>query len=203
MRLLVDSDAFCKLAVGGLFEDALHALQLEPADCARLAALPPMLERGRLRKRLGDEACDALIPTARSIPVIPPGASEWVDQLTLIVDIDAGEAQIFAVAAELDLLVISGDKRALQALKNAPEVCERLCGNVVVLEALLIRVAERLGVDELRRRLVPVYSLDKAVRVCFSANENEPLGALRSYYDALKREVSPLVLWDPGPDGEP
>lgn len=135
MRLLVDSDAFCKLAVGGLFEDALRALQLEPADCARLAALPRILERGRLRRRLGDEACDALIPTARSIPVIPAGASEWVDQLTLIVDIDAGEAQIFAVAAELDLLVISGDSRRRvpaggRERRPAREV-RRVCGGPV------------------------------------------------------------------------
>jgi hypothetical protein len=50
MRVLLDTDAFCKLAVAEVLHDTLGLLGAEPGDCGRLAALPYMLQRGGLRK---------------------------------------------------------------------------------------------------------------------------------------------------------
>jgi len=48
MRLLVDSDAFCKLAASDLLSDAAMLFDAELPDCGRLPALPYMLRRGGL-----------------------------------------------------------------------------------------------------------------------------------------------------------
>ena len=39
-RLLVDTDAFCKLGVAGLLTDAIGVLGVTVENCGRLAALP-------------------------------------------------------------------------------------------------------------------------------------------------------------------
>ena len=48
-RLLVDTDAYCKLGVAELLVDAVAVLGVAVDECGRLAALPFMLRRGRLR----------------------------------------------------------------------------------------------------------------------------------------------------------
>ena len=48
MRLLIDSDAFCKLAASGLLSDAAALFN---GECGRLPALPHMLRRGQLLYR--------------------------------------------------------------------------------------------------------------------------------------------------------
>ena len=57
-KLLVDTDAFCKLSVAGLLESAANVFDTSLLECARLPALPHMLKRGALRKHYGDEHCD-------------------------------------------------------------------------------------------------------------------------------------------------
>jgi hypothetical protein len=70
MKLLVDTDAFCKLAVSGLLLDAVSLLGADLTECGRLPALPYMLRKGRLRRAFGPEACDALIPLTDKAPVV-------------------------------------------------------------------------------------------------------------------------------------
>ena len=109
MKLLVDTDAFCKLAVTGLFHDAAGLLGVDLPECGRLPALPYMLQRGRLRRMFGPEACDALLLVTDTMPVVVQPCDAWLDKLTPIEAIDPGEAQIFAAAAESGLIVLSGD----------------------------------------------------------------------------------------------
>ena len=71
MKLLVDTDVFCKLGIAGLLDAAAQILGGDRSECRRLAALPHMLRKGRLRDRFGATACDALIPIAEAMPVIP------------------------------------------------------------------------------------------------------------------------------------
>src|SRR5689334_22220285 len=102
MKLLVDTDAFCKLGVTALLLDLVQAVGVDLQDCSRLPALPHMLRRGSIRRRYGDVACEALLPLAESIPVIPQPSNVWLEQLVNIETVDPGEAQLLAVAAEYD-----------------------------------------------------------------------------------------------------
>lgn len=201
MRLLVDTDAFCKLAVGGLLVDALCLLGTELRECGRLPALPFMLRRGKLQKQFGVEACESLLPIAEGMPLISQPSDVWLDQLTQVQGIDPGEAQMFAFAAERGLVVVSGDKRALRSLKSITPFVDGLAGRVVVLEALLIALCDHLGLELVRSRIGALAAADKTVKMCFSAGNVDPCGALLSYHGSLVAELNPLKLWAPRPGG--
>ena len=156
MRLVVDTDAFCKLAMGGLLHDALSLLGADLLECGRLPALPFMLRRGRLREVFGPDQCDALIPVADMVPVAIQPSDIWLDRLTPIQAIDPGEAQLFAAAAEAGLIVVSGDKRGLRALKDVPGFADALASRIVVLEAILLALCDRLGPEDVRQRVQPL-----------------------------------------------
>lgn len=195
MRPLLDTDVFCKLGAAGLLSDAAALFGADLLECERLPALPQMLRRGRLRKRLGDSLCDQLIPLADQLPIIAGADDVWLERLTGVVAIDPGEAQLFAAAAVGTAVVLSGDKRALKAVSALPELARVLSGRVVVIESLLIALSRVLGVEPLRQRLKPTLALDMAIRACFSSVD--PVAGLRSYFDGLAKEVVPMVLWPP------
>lgn len=92
MNLLVDTDAFCKLGMAGLIEDAAGVFGARLPDCGRLPALPHMLRRGSLVKRYGRDACDALIPRAEAMAALPKPGAVAVDPLAANDAIDPGEA---------------------------------------------------------------------------------------------------------------
>ena len=50
------------------------------------------------------------------------------EQLAAISSIDPGEAQLFAVSATSGVRVMTGDKRALDSLKQTPEALNALSG---------------------------------------------------------------------------
>lgn len=202
MRLLIDTDIFCKLAVGRLLHEAVGLFGTKLQECARLPALPNMLSRGKeLRKTYGADACDGLVPLAREILNTVEAGAEALDRFTGTPNIDPGEAIIFASATESGLMVMSGDKRALEALKGIPDACDALAGKIVVLEAVLIKLCDQLGPDVVRERTVELAKIDKVTGNCFSKDNPNPKEALLTYYRSLCERVKPLVLWNPTAGG--
>lgn len=197
MKLLFDSDAFCKLGIGSLLEDTAQIFGATLPECGRLYALSFMLQRGSLRKLYGIPACDELIPAANIISIIQDPSVAWLDKLTAVEAIDPGEAQIFAVAAEQGVPFLSGDKRALRAVKGIPNYVTALENRAVVMEAALLALCDKIGHEEVRSRLTPLVAIDGMIAVCFSSGNPDPSTALMSYYQALKEEVAPLILWNP------
>jgi hypothetical protein len=197
MRLLVDSDIFCKLGVSGLLSPALAALGVSHQECGRLPALPHMLHKGKLPRLYGEAACRALVESAHSMPVAPAAGDEWLDQLVGVNEIDIGEAQLYAIAAERGLTIATGDKRALRAVAKLPRLHPPLAGRVVTFEAILLELYTTMGASELRQAVSPLSS-DGLIKVCFSPGNDEPSAALHSSLNALAAEVAPLALWQPG-----
>lgn len=203
MRLLLDTDAFCKLSVGGVLRDSVLLLGSDLLDCGRLPALPYMLRKGRLRSLYGPAACEAMLPVAERMPIAPqPSHSTWLDKLTPVPAIDPGEAQIFAAAADTRLVIVSGDKRALRALRKIDGYPEALAGRIVVLEAVLLALCDHLGSEIVRMRMQPLVNSDNVVKVCFSTSTADPRVGLLSYYSSLVTELVPLILWKPERGGE-
>jgi hypothetical protein len=194
-RLLVDSDIFCKLAISGLLESAVAIFGVSLADSGCLPALPHMLRRGRLPKLFGADACAALIPLSESLCSMPTTPS--VNMLANVERIDVGEAQIFSAVADLGVIALTGDKRALMAVAQVQEFPPRLAGKLATLEAVLLTLCGRLGEDVVREALNPILKKDQAIRACFSSGNHDPRAGLRSYFEALKRDVAPLELWAP------
>ena len=196
-RLLVDTDLYCKLSVPGLFQEAINLLGVEITECGRLAALPYMLKKGPLRKLYGTDECDRLLAIAHTMPIVDSSDTKWLQQLASLQSIDPGEAQIFSMAAETSLLVMTGDKRALRALTTIPEMIELLSGRIVVFEAILLALCGRLGPEIVRQRIQRLSKIDRVVQVCFSPGIPDPMDGLNSYYNDLAAELQPLVLWNP------
>jgi hypothetical protein len=197
MKLLVDTDVFCKLGIANSLEDSARIFGAKLQECGRLPALPFMLRRGRLRKLFGDSSCDALIPVADSMPEVPQPSVTWLEKLTAIEAIDPGEVLIFARAGESGLPFWTSDKRALRALKAIEDFIPALAGHVVVLEAIMLALCDRLGHEEMRQRIAPLAVVDRMVEVCFSSGNPDPSTALLSYYRALEIELAPFELWNP------
>ena len=196
-QLLVDTDAYCKLSIANLFADATAVLGVSLGECGRLAALPYMLRRGRLRKQFGDSLCDAMIPEAEGMPIAIQPNTNWLDPLTAVSSIDPGEALLLAASAEHGTLLLTGDKRGLHGVRNIPGYSQALDGRVVVLEAILIALCGQLGVDTMRSRVRDLMDVDIAVGLCFSYSNPSPLVGLLSYYQDLAVALSPLNLWPP------
>ena len=202
-QLLIDTDVFCKLTVCGLLSDAIGLLNAGISDCARLPALQHMLRKGKLRKLYGDQAADSMIPVAEQIANIPAPNTVWLNKLVQIQAIDPGEAQLFASAAESGLLVLTGDKRSLQALKSVADFPAALTGRIVVFEAILLALCDQLGPEVVRAKIQPLVTAENMVKSCFSAGNNDPQDCLLSYYRSLVAELAPLVLWNPRPGANP
>ena len=203
MHLLVDTDAFCKLGVAGLLDDAAGVFGARLSDTGRLPALPYMLRKGRLVNRYGRSACHALLLHAEAMPAHPKPGAAALAPLAFNEAIDPGEAQLFAAAAEFNLTVVTGDKRAVRALKPMTEVHAPLAGRIAMLEAVLLKLCEQLSLEKLRQRVGPLISHDKTVGLCFSAASSDPRDGLRSYHENLAAEVHPLLLWNPVEKNQP
>lgn len=145
----------------------------------------------------GQDICDGLLTVAMDMPVIESLSDSYLDLLIDIPDIDPGEAQLFAKAADTDLYLITGDKRSLRALKNVERMSDALSGRIVVLESMLLELCETMGLEEIRQRIQGLRQFDNAVRVCFSEYSDNPVVCLKSYFHRLAEEVSPLTLWQP------
>ena len=198
--LLIDNDILCKLGAAHLFLDAVASLGAYYDQCRRIPALPHMLRRGSLRDRLGPDLARCLVPLANSIDSITGPSTDWLSPLTNVPDIDPGEAMLFAATAQDDRqrsLILTGDKRAVVALKDVAPHRDRLNGRIVTLEAILIHLLDTLCEARLRCDLEPVRHLDGMLRLCLNPENADLFGCLRSYFLGTVNDVQPLVLWHP------
>lgn len=195
MTLAIDTDVFCKLGIAGLLDDTAAVFGARLIDCGRLPALTHMLRRGRLVRHYGADACDALLPQALQVPVVADAQPHWLDAFAGNTQIDPGEAQLYALAAAQPLIVLTGDKRGLVALKDVSGAPAALSGRIAVLESALLSLCERRGLDDMRDRMVGLLDKDVMIGTCFSPDNPDPRDGLRSYIAAISAEVYPLILW--------
>ncbi len=197
MKVAFDTDAFCKLGAADLLEAAASAFGERAATCGRLPALPYMLERGTLQRRYGPDVCGRLLPIVRSMRSVAEPSAASLEPMLGLHGVDPGEAQLFAVCAEAGITIITGDRRAVCALRGVPALVPKISGRIVVLEALLLHLCAVAGAAAVRRKAATVAQYDTMLECCFSPNEPEPERCLRSYFDRLKTDASPLALWSP------
>jgi hypothetical protein len=155
------------------------------------------LRKGKLPKLFGAEACAALIPLAESMSSGDWAPTASLEKLTPVDRIDVGEAQLLAAVADLGDILLTGDKRALVAVGRMADIPPLLAGKIVTLEAILISLCSKLGVDAVRAAVLPLIAKDQMIRACFSQGGGDPRIGLRSYFESLKRDVAPLELWEP------
>jgi len=197
MKLLIDTDAFCKLAICDLLEAAVDELGGNLRTCGRLPALPYMLQRGKLPTKYGASTCSTLESIANRMPVVHSTNGSILDQFLQVNEIDAGEALLFAQSIEGEIPLITGDKRALLALKKVNGIAALLSNRIVTLEAILLALCNTHSPTTIHSNITPHTSVDKVFRICFPARTIDPTPCLQSYFSDISNAVSPIHLWEP------
>jgi hypothetical protein len=108
---------------------------------------------------------------------------------------DVGESQLCAILiCRLTPMLLTGDKRAIQALEELLDSEDRLsslCGKVRCLEQLVLDVL-RAGTnpDTLRGMICAEIDIDKTLTICFSCHSQD--GPRQDYVDGLQSYVADL-----------
>jgi|GEM_PF-6362797 len=195
---LVDRDALGKLVAADLWQETLGILELERVWRLPSAHADNLLKDigvpRRGRPALPPEQVAEIEPRVRhvtgSLPTI--GAVDFdrslVDRLIQHPAIDQGEGQLLAAleARPGDHLLITGDKRFLEALRHyEPELFEARRDRLVSLERCLLRLIERRGVEAIRPNLRVLAHLDRSTALALGgdgmANEASVVEGLRSW----------------------
>lgn len=203
-RLLIDNDAVLKLARYGLLTITLDVLGLSPShvyvlSTAKYALLP---SAKRLHRCKDERTAKSLEDFFSVASVLSSDSADYaiVDLLSEQEGIDAGEAIMFAVAAQdQDAFVLTGDKRALAALRSADAagaVSDALSGRVLILETVFAALIQHdfTAVQECVRAQPTVdKALSNAFGVVAPASFQSVQDAMNSYITHLKKLTDPLL----------
>lgn len=171
------------------------------------------LQKGRVRtpeERLVNY--QEVLRISRSLPCI---SAENVDQelfaeLNSIKDIDE-EALLTAnliksIEAGHSALLLTGDKRFLRALANAPlpNIQDALQHKLWCFEQLILKNIQVDGFEAVKEAIVPVKGCDKAMATVFGSGEKSTrqnsLDTLKSYIDNLRANSGTLLHPYPADD---
>lgn len=204
MVLLIDNDAILKLASYGLLDVAFSMFNIQPKDIhvlatAKYALLPA---QGRLRRCKTEECANRLESfLAKVNKLTPDGVDAGIlDMLIAKPGIDAGEALLIGVAAsDSDSYIITGDKRALEALQmgeGLDNVRNALAGRMLSLELLFSFLVEG-DFAQVQESVRNQPGVDKALTNAFGVSAPVDLASVRaaldSYVSYLRRSTGTLL----------
>lgn len=204
-QLLIDNDIFIILAGANLLTPAVSLLGFELTSIRHLKALPYMIRGRKRRNEFSATVIERVVQACKDTPVLTENPSiSFEQELTDVVNIDAGEAVLYALLAEHPFyLLTSNDKRAMRTLvteKSLQHIQASIAGRVVCLETLMLKMVEHYGVEEIGTKLAPVLSNNQVLRIAFSpgciAKPEECFWALHRHENKLKREVGKDFLWE-------
>jgi hypothetical protein len=186
---LVDNDIALKLARLELLKEACQLLGLNPSNTKRLAALPFVAKKVLKGKQ---DTLKRVLEFCDSYKAISKGDDpEVLAQISASPKIEAGEARLFAIAAnDKDIVVLTGDKRSILALASDPKlkaIARKLEGRIEILETIMIRLIAAKTFDFVRQQVLKVLDVDTILALAFDTQESDREGHCR---DALTSEES-------------
>ncbi len=196
----LDSDIFILCAGAGLLPDLVEAAGFEISKSRRLRPLPHMLRKGRIPKKYSVAAIEKAVAWCSNIPAaVGPPSAALVEQLLRVPGIDAGEAFLFALVAESDSAIATGDKRACLALHASDcPAKDALKGKVVCFETALWMFLGRLEYATLAKALAPAMEYNRTLRALLPQGEETIESSfregLKSYTADLESKVGDLLF---------
>lgn len=178
MRAHLDNDAILKLSESKAIHASLKILRTGPAEARVLSTSPAVLRRMLQKVEQGIETRFSVDGVTRALEFVQatekltqgPDLVEY-EELLSIPKIDPGEALLFEGTRGLrEFVVVTGDKRALRALAESAahlEVYDRLRGNVVCFEQVVMRLIATHGFKKVRERMAPTAHCDRALQAVF------------------------------------
>jgi hypothetical protein len=207
MKVYADNDIIHKLAAFGLLDETLHFLEITHSDIYVLITAKYKFrinKRDKGAKRYGEETHGRICKIIASVNKLsnePPSAT--VDCLGRSMGIDAGEAILFAAAAEdPQALILTGDKKALCALatSGANEIVEQLAGRILCLEQIVAGIMDATSFEFVRDAVSKERDIDTTMKIVFSNGtmtaESDARQGLGSYTDNLRADTGDLLRSD-------
>ena len=207
MICLADNDVVFKLAACDLLDRALDVLGLSREHVFVLNTTKYQLQKKRSRERL--EAKYGVDGIARALEFVlsvneidSQQNADDLAALSIVENIDSGEAVIFATAKRLsDSILLMGDKRSLRALSSADScinICDCLKARVICFEQIL-RLICAADFDGAKHTIIAALECDTMLRIVFSRTLNATLDGvnegLDSYISDLRNDTGELLIF--------
>lgn len=201
MRCYLDNDALHKLAALGLVDEALAAIGADELRVLATAKFKFMVAKNpdKGRAKFGGVVWERLRAVLEVTGGVGPTDAKDLDVLTDVLDIDEGEAVLFSAAARLpESVLVTGDKRSLQALAGAPsceEIVRALSGRVLCLEQVIERLISHVGFETVVTRTTQSTLADASLSAVFGMPRTPESVAegLESYISDIRERTGPLL----------
>ena len=201
---LLDADALSKLAHWNLLKELAPLTGVVDAETATLSSLLHRAAKS-CKKPDGKLFQDAIVAARayhylEQLAPLPEPAEDFLALVQQVPAIDPGEALLLAaLRAHADALLITGDKRALNALVNTvpSAVLASFSNRIITIEQIVLALLKSKSVDWLRQHICPYKTLDKAIGIvmgsdCLAPAESVEAG-LRSYISDLRSSTGTLL----------
>ena len=207
MKVFIDCDVAVKLAQWGLLNRfVLHLQKQGRADLFTVGTLKFKFKLSTPDKAaviVGSMgAVQQLTSFVTACGVAKGYSIQLAETLSEIPLIDAGEAALFAAAAEFDAAIVdTGDKKALRAigkaLKTYPSLTS-LGGKLACLEQTMDYLVDRWSFDTVHAAVTSQTKADTSVNSCFAHNAQVLTQlSLRAKVTELAIDCGPLLAADP------
>jgi hypothetical protein len=204
----LDNDITHKLVAFQLFDAAIaiSALQIDKTNL-RVLSTAKHFFRGKQKKNgaspdpILTEVIELVSSCASAISDsdLDDAVTEELIQLEKVEGIHSGEQTlIVATRSQTDFLLLSGDKNCMRSIAKIPEqIYRRLCGRVICLEQIILKLIEVKGFVFVRDRVLPMVSCDKSLQICFGystpASEENVIAGLNSYINEVRQQAPDLL----------
>ena len=202
----LDNDIIHKLVAFQLFDEAIAISELQ-IDKTSLRVLPTAKHFFRGKQKKNGASSDPILTAvielvsgcASAIYDVDDAVAQELAELKQVEGIHEGEQTlIVATRSQTDFLLLSGDKNCMRGLEAIPEpIYRRLCGRVICLEQIILKLIEVKGFEFVRDRVLPMASFDKSLQICFGlvtpATEENVIAGLNSYINDIQQQVPNLL----------
>lgn len=213
-KAAVDNDVLYKGAWYGLIKELLSVIPSEPEEAFVLGqsrfVVAKRIERHAKKGLHGASgALDRFLAVLADLKVIEPTPEEQLLAANLEdaaqrlgVPLDSGESLLCSVTISRGLMfLVTGDKRALAALEvvsNERDELAAICGRLLCLEQLFLRLLSVVDPAVIRRAVCENAHVDKALANCFSCSSLEiavenATDGLASYIEDARRTAPRLL----------
>ncbi len=199
LTCFLDNDIVIKLSAFDLFDEAIAVLNLDWQQLQVVNTAQYTFRGKSYIAQYSEPVCQKAIAITQKCQKVMVENSLEAELLNGFAGIDIGEAAlIVATRSQTDFLLLSGDKNCITQLAAIPEqIYKRLCGRVICLEQLILKLIEVKGFVFVRDRVLPMVSCDKSLQICFgyssSASEENVIVGLNSYINDIRQQAPNLL----------
>jgi len=198
----VDNDIILKLAAYNLFWEATTKLNVKQENIRILPTAQKVFSsNSRISRQYTSQTIQRALQIVRGCTPIAQYSQEEFKSLVSEEGIDAGEALLVAATQlEKNFLLVTGDKRFIQALasSNLVDVKQRLSKRIICLEQLLLNLLEVSEFDKICRRVVSAENCDETITEMFNSGKqskpSEVSSSLSQCVENLRCQTGDLLI---------